>query len=109
GDMLYYAETFTGRVFQRRITAPGQLAEANPLDPTVLLVGLPGYQLLDSLGVDAEGNVCVATLGANPGITVISPAGEARLEPIGPEYWDPLTTNICWGGDDLRTAYMTVS
>ena len=22
---------------------------------------------------------------------------------------DPMTTNVCWGGDDLRTAYVTCS
>ena len=109
GDKLYYAETHTGRVYQRDVSGPGQLAEGNPLDPSVLLVGLPGLQLLDSLGVDGEGNVCVATLGPTPGINVISPAGEARLEAVGPEYWDVLTTNICWGGDDMKTAYITLS
>src|SRR5436190_8172948 len=109
GDKLYYAETHTGRVFQRDVSGPGQLAEGNPLDPSGLLVGLPGMQLLDSLGVDAEGNVCVATLGMTPGITVISPSGEARLESLGPDCWDVLTTNICWGGDDMKTAYITIS
>src|SRR5436305_6049568 len=99
GDKLYYAETHTGRVYQRDVSGPGQLAEGNPLDPSVLLVGLPGLQLLDSLGVDGEGNVCVATLGPTPGINVISPAGEARLEPLGPAHWDVLTTNTCGRGD----------
>ena len=36
--------------------------------------GLPGMQLLDSMAIDAEGNVCVATL-VNGGITIISPDG----------------------------------
>ena len=62
-------------------------------------------QLLDSLAVDAEGNVCVATL-ANGGITIISPDG-ARIEHVPMP--DPLTTNICFGGPDLRTAYITLS
>jgi gluconolactonase len=109
GNTLYYAETHTGRVFRRTVTGPGQLQEAGPLDLSILLVGLPGFQLLDSLGIDAEGNVCVATLGLTPGITVISPDGEAELRALPQEYWDVLTTNICWGGDDMRTAYITVS
>ena len=37
------------------------------------------------------------------------PGREARLEAVGPEYWDVLTTNICWGGDDMKTAYITLS
>ena len=52
-------------------------------------------QLLDSFGVEASGNVCVATL-INGGITVISPDGEL-VEFV--ETGDPLTTNICWGGE----------
>ena len=75
------------------------------LDTSRLLVGLPGMQLLDSLAVDGDGNVCVATL-VQPGITVISPDVEV-LEKI--ETDDPLTTNICFGGPDLRTAYITLS
>src|SRR5436309_2109554 len=71
----------------------------------VLLAGLAGYQLFDSLAVDGGGNVCVATL-VNGGITVISPEGTVLEHvPTG----DPLTTNICFGGRDLRTAYITLS
>jgi len=25
------------------------------------------------------------------------------------EYWDPLVTNICFGGPDLQTAFLTLS
>jgi gluconolactonase len=102
---LYYAETFTGRVFQRRIVAPGELATVSELDPTTLLAGLPGLQYLDSLAVDGEGWVCVATL-LNGGITSISPDG-STIEFLATG--DPLTTNICFGGPELRTAYVTLS
>ena len=61
-------------------------------------------ELLDSLAVDAEGNVCVATIG-NGGITVFSPKGEHHHVPTD----DILTTNICFGGDELRTAWITLS
>ncbi len=70
-----------------------------------LLTGLPGYQLLDSMAVDSAGNVCVATL-MNGGITVISTDG-ASVEHIPTP--DPLTTNVCFGGPDLRTAYITLT
>ena len=105
GHTLYWAETHTGRVFRRTVTSSGELAPAIPLDTSVVLCGLPGLQLLDSLAVDGAGNVCVATI-VNGGITVISPDG-ARVDhvPTG----DILTTNICFGGDDLRTAFITVS
>lgn len=105
GRTLYYAETHNGRVLQRTITGPGQLAPVIPGDPSFCLAGLPGYQLLDSLAVDGAGNVCVATL-ANGGITVISPSGEILQHvPTG----DMLTTNICFGGPDNGTAYITLS
>ncbi|TVR25021.1 MAG: SMP-30/gluconolactonase/LRE family protein [Ilumatobacter sp.] len=105
GHTLYWAETHTGRVFRRTVTSSGELAPAIPLDTSVVLCGLPGLQLLDSLAVDGAGNVCVATI-VNGGITVISPDG-ARVDhvPTG----DIVTTNICFGGDDLRTAFITVS
>jgi gluconolactonase len=68
------------------------------------VIGLPGHQLFDSLAVDSGGNICVATIPS--GISVISPAGEL-LEQI--EMPDPVTTNICFGGADARTAYVTLS
>ena len=105
GSTLYWAETFTGRVLRATITEPGQTVPSSPVDPTGCLCGLPGLQLLDSLAVDGEGNVCVATL-LNGGITVISPQGETLQHiPTG----DPLTTNICFGGVDYQTAYITLS
>lgn len=109
GGTLYWAETTTGRVMRRTIASPGVLAPAIPLDTTTCLAGLPGYQLLDSLAVDGDGNVCVATL-VNGGITVVSPTdGSTTHIPTG----DLLTTNICFGDSDgsgeYRDAYITCS
>lgn len=106
GNRLYVAETYTGRVWMWDIVGPGELA-LNALGPggAMLLCGLPGFQLFDSLAVDGEGNVCVATL-ATGAITVIAPNGDV-LEQIGTG--DPMTTNVCFGGPDLRTAYVTCS
>ena len=108
GNTVYWAETHNGRVMQRRIASPGVLEPAMPVDPTVCLAGLPGYQLLDSLAVDGAGNVCVATL-VNGGITVIAPNGQMSHVPTG----DLLTTNICFGDRDgsgeYRDAYITCS
>ncbi len=108
GGTLYYAETYTGRVFRRAIEGAGRLAALTPLD-VGLLAGLDGYRLLDSLAVDSAGNVCVGTLGPQSGITVISPSGDVDSVPVAADWWDPLVTNICFGGADLRTAYMTYS
>ncbi len=106
GDRVYVAETHTGRIWGWTVTAPGVAATAP--DHTVggtLIAGLPGLQLLDSLAVDGDGNVCVGTLG-NGGITVAAPDGSSVEHIPLP---DPLVTNICFGGDDLRTAYVTLS
>ncbi len=105
GTTVYWAETHTGRVFRRNITAPGVLAPTMPGDTQAVLYGLPGLQLLDSLAVDGAGNVCVATL-VNGGITVISPSGEL-LEHVATD--DLLTTNICFAADGSDTAYITLS
>ncbi|MEX2627465.1 MAG: SMP-30/gluconolactonase/LRE family protein [Ilumatobacteraceae bacterium] len=105
GHTLYWAETHMGRVFRRAVETAGHLVAAPPLDPSLVLCGLPGLQFLDSLAVDGAGNVCVATI-LNGGITVISPDGTS-VEHIATG--DPITTNICFGAEDLRTAYVTAS
>jgi gluconolactonase len=104
---LYVAETHTGRLWGFDLEAPGLVKRRGFPSPNggELVAGLPGYQLFDSLAVDGAGNVCVATL-FNGGITVISPDG-ARIEHI--PLPDIYTTNICFGGKDLRTAYVTLS
>ncbi|MDX1383899.1 MAG: SMP-30/gluconolactonase/LRE family protein, partial [Thermoanaerobaculia bacterium] len=106
GDRVYVAETPTGRVFYWDLAAPGRIAR-NERSPNGghFLAGLDGLQMFDSLAIDGDGNVCVATL-VNGGVTTISPTGEV-LEHFATG--DPLTTNICFGGDDLRTAYITLS
>jgi len=103
---VYVAETQTGRVYYWDLEGPGQI-RPNPLSPNqgTLLAGLPGLQLLDSMAVDADGNVCVATI-INGGITVISPDGSSVQHLPMP---DLMTTNICFGGPELRTAYVTLS
>ena len=99
---LYVAETPTGRLWAYDIASPGKI------DSTKrgrMLAQIPDYHLFDSLAVDAEGNVCVATI-VTGGITIHSPDGEhAKLVPTP----DVVTTNICFGGEGLRTAYITLS
>ena len=106
GTRLYAAETHTGRVYAWNVDRARARSSATPAGATgALLCGLPGMQLFDSLGVDSDGNVVVATL-VTGALTVISPAGEVLDQALT---GDPMTTNVCWGGDDLRTAYVTCS
>jgi gluconolactonase len=108
GRRLYVAETAPGRLWAFDICSPGHI-ERNPDSPAAhggtLVAGLPGYQLFDSLAVEADGNVCVATL-VNGGITVISPDGSSVEHVPLP---DPFTTNLCFGGPDMKTAFITLS
>ena len=105
GRVVYVAETLTGRLWAFDVTGPGVLAPPRPwAGPGRLVATLPGYQLFDSLAVEADGRVCVATL-MNGGISVVTPAGEVEHVPAP----DRMTTNIAFGGADMRTAWITAS
>ncbi len=102
---LYVAETHTSRVWAFAVESPGVLEQAQGLfSPGRVLGPLPGYQLLDSLAVEAGGKVCVATL-VNGGITAFDPAGGVEHTPVP----DPITTNLCFGGADMREVWITAS
>jgi gluconolactonase len=107
-DKLFFAETWTGRVFQHPLTGPGQVGPVSLFDTSACLAGLEGLQLLDSLAVQDDGSVCVGTI-LRGGINVIRPDGSSEHVALPGEYYDPMTTNICFGGSDLRTAYITLS
>ncbi|MDH3681783.1 MAG: SMP-30/gluconolactonase/LRE family protein [Acidimicrobiia bacterium] len=111
-DRLYYAETMTGRVWYWELDRPGvvvsggtQLASSAGI-PATLLGVVPGEGRVDSLAVDSEGNVCVATL-VTGAVTAFAPGGGLRA--ILPVPGDPMVTNVCFGGPELRTAYITAS
>ena len=107
GQTLYVSETETGRLWSYPILAPGELAkEPWPSPAGGRLVGSPaGYQRFDSMAVEAGGAICVATL-VNGGVTVFSPDGEIMEFYEAPE---PYCTNICFGGPNMQTAYITLS
>jgi gluconolactonase len=105
---LYVAETEGARLWAFDVVGPGEVRK-HPW-PSVhggrLVYAAGGsFQRYDSLAVEASGNICVATL-VQGGITVISPSG--RLVEFVP-LPDRMTTNICFGGPSLRTAYVTQS
>ncbi len=104
---LYVAETETSRLWAFDIEAPGRVAKQPFPSPHGgrLMAGLSGFQRFDSLAVDAAGNVCVATLVSGC-ITVIARDGTViRQVPTSDGY----TTNLCFGGPGLGTAYITLS
>ncbi len=106
GKTLYVAQTMVGRLMKFDITAPGELAPAMGILQGTLVCGLPGLQLFDSLAVEANGRVCVATISfPTGGISSIAPDGSYEQTMFA----DPLVTNICFGGADQKTAYVTLS
>lgn len=106
-SVVYVSETETGRLWAFDLAEPGRARKHPHPSPNGgrLVCGLPGYQRFDSLAVDAAGNICVATLVTGC-ITVIAPGGEVRRQVKLP---DPMVTNICFGGPDMKTAYITLS
>ena len=102
--VVYCNDTETQKLWAFDITEPGRLAPFTFGRRGRIVCTLPGHQLLDSLAVEANGNVCSATL-LNGGITIFKPDGSYEHVALP----DPLTTNICFGGADLRDAYITLS
>lgn len=105
GKSVHYAETMPGRLWSLPLTKPGKGAKVEGFTPGVFVGAFPGLAYFDSLGVQADGGVCVATILAG-GITTFWP-GTNKVEhtPIP----DPVVTNICWGGADMKTAFITAS
>ncbi|MFV0278839.1 MAG: SMP-30/gluconolactonase/LRE family protein [Parahaliea sp.] len=102
---LYVADTGGGRLWSYPIAAPGVLALDGGHAPGTCLASPEGLQHFDSMAVDSEGNLCVATI-LNGGINWFAPDGRLLDHfPTG----DIATTNICFGGEALRTAYITLS
>lgn len=103
---VYFAETRTGHLWRFDIIAPGVIRQQGPHENGGRhLVGPPGFTSYDSLAMEACGNICVASLVIG-GISVTAPDG-AFLEFVPMP--DPICTNICFGGSNLTTAYVTLS
>jgi gluconolactonase len=104
---LYVAETEAARLWAFPIEAPGVVKKAPWPSPHGgrIVAGMGGYQRFDSLAVQADGRIAVATL-INGGVTIISPDGRHTEHHAMP---DPMCTNICFGGPDMKTAYLTLS
>jgi gluconolactonase len=107
GSRLYVAETTPGRVWWWDVSGPGEVSGGNFAvgHRGNLLRGFEDLRFFDSLAVDGEGWVCPATI-IQGGITAISPDGQTvEHTPLD----DAIVTNICFGGEGLRTAYATLS
>lgn len=100
---LWVAETLTSRLWSIELSGPGRLARpVSMLTPPHVLGPLPGLQMFDSLALEADGRVCVAT-PLKGAITIF--ATDGTFEQI--ELPDLIPTNIAFGGADGRTAWIT--
>jgi len=101
---VYAAETETARLYAFDITGEGEVAPSmlGPAGRVVATQSVHCY--FDSLAMQANGDICVATI-LNGGVTTITPAGVSAHSPLP----DPLVTNIAFGGADMRDAYVTLS
>ena len=79
---------------------PGQI----PGMPGRVVQTLPALQWVDSLKVQADGRICVATI-LNGGITIFSPDGATEHLAVP----DPFTTNLCFGGANMMDVWITAS
>jgi gluconolactonase len=99
---LYVAESSSGRLWAFDLDGPGRIRPgARGHGGRVVANTLFHF---DSLGVDSAGNIVVAAI--SEGLCVVSPDGSS-VECIPMP--DAITTNVCFGGADLRTAFVTLS
>jgi len=101
---VYVADTSLGRLWAFDIAEPGVLAPPAGFAPGRVVRNLDGYQLLDSLAVEAGGKICVATI-INGGVTAFDEDGSTEHFPFP----DVICTNICFGGADMMDAWITAS
>ena len=91
GKKLYVADIGEGRTYQYRIEADGTLAERT------LFCEMGS----DGMTIDEAGNVYLT----GPGVVVFSPEGKKIAHiPVSDEGW---TANVCFGGRDFRTLFIT--
>ncbi|MBW7946793.1 MAG: SMP-30/gluconolactonase/LRE family protein [Sphingomonadaceae bacterium] len=107
GRTVYTALTMERTLLAFDITGPGEVAPS-PLAalPGRVVTAFAGHILLDSLAVDADGHICVATIAGRPGIASVDAATGAQT---WRDFPDLVTTNICFGGADMRDAWVTLS
>ena len=101
---LFVAETATRRLLAYDLAAPGEVRLRDWPAPAGgrLVAGLPDNYLLDSLALDAEGHVCVASFNGC-GIWRLAPDGSERAFIPLDDYY---ATNIAFHG---TTALVTLS
>ena len=117
GTELVVAQTYAGVVVRWTVVGPGEIVRHRDRDGVetsaysdrrlgAFLGAARGRGEFDSLAVEADGSVCVATIDhPNGGITTFRPDGTREFVAL-PE---TTVTNICFGGEGLRQAFITMA
>lgn len=92
GKKLYVADISAGKTYSFQINDDGTLSDRK------LFTAMGS----DGMTIDNKGNVYLT----GKGVTVFNPAGE-QIEHIPVE--EPWTANVCFGGKDLKTLFITAS
>ena len=92
GKTLYVADIGAGKTYSFRIQPDGSLSDRNVF----------ADMGSDGMTMDVKGNVYLT----GKGVTVFSPAGK-KIEHIAVDA--PWTANVCFGGKDLKTLFITAS
>jgi gluconolactonase len=104
GKRLYVSDLMEGALLSFDVVGEGQLAPTQGPMPGDLVARLDGRLFVDGLAVQNDGTICVAT-PINGGISCWSPDGRLLNKVDLPH---TLSTNICFGGPGLKTAYITL-
>ena len=92
GQLLYVADIGAGKTYRYRIQADGSLKEKK------LFCEMGS----DGMTIDSEGNIYLT----GKGVSVFDPAGK-KIEQI--DVAEPWTANVCFGGKDRQTLFITAS
>ncbi|KEQ54397.1 SMP-30/gluconolactonase/LRE family protein [Sphingobium chlorophenolicum] len=104
GRWLYWTDTLSSRLWRAEITGAGRLRDY-PGAPGEVVATASGHILFDSLAVEANGLVCIGSI-IRGGITIVDPAtGAYDQVPVD----DAMVTNIAFGGEDGRDAWITAA
>jgi gluconolactonase len=103
---LYWSDSMLQKLWAAEIVRPGELAPA-PAGPAPgqAVATLPGMQWPDSMAMEADGRVCIATIFS--GVVAIVDARTGSFEEVA--FPDPITTNVALGGADRRDGWATGS
>ena len=103
---LYVSLTLERIILSFSIIAEGVVAPpAIAALPGTVVCSFPGRIMLDSMAMDANGHICVATMADRSSIASIDPATGVAIHFDTPDF---ITTNIAFGGADMCDAYITL-